>query len=201
MKKIPRPYLYLLLALSVAVLVWFLERPTAEKTGDILNKPLFSNLQADQVVSIKIEHLFNGVRLEKQNGEWQIAEIKTEMKKNLEKSEEKKSVPKQTGEKWEKVDSGKLATALDILLDTQAVSLAGNNPERHGTFEVNPIGEQIRLFDKDGKMLEHFYLGKAGVAFMEGYIRKEGQNEVYLANKFLRPYFPATVEGWVLTNK
>ncbi len=198
MKKIPRPYLYLLLALLGTAVVWFIEKPTEEKTGDILNKPLFANLQADQIARIDIQHLLNGVQLKKEGKEWVIAPIKTEMKKNLEKAEEKNPPPEET-EKWEKADSEKIQTVLDILMDTRAISLAGDNPEKLGYFEVNPVGERIQFFDKNDKRLEDFYLGKAGAAFMEGYIRKEGENEVYLADKFLRPYFPATMEGWIPT--
>lgn len=100
-------------------------------------------------------------------------------------------------QEWIKVPEKKVDTMLDILLDTRIVSLAGSNPDFHGYFEVNPVGEQIRFYDVNGRLMEYFFIGKAGGVFMEGYLRKDGENKVWLVNKFLRAYFPATVDGWI----
>lgn len=188
MRRIPKPYLFLGLAITAALLVWFVERPASEKTGDALDKPFFQNLDVSKIRAIEIEHLLNGVRLKKENGEWWV-------------TEDRRPKTEDQQQDWKKVAEGKVDTVLDILLDTRVVSLAGSNPEYHGYFEVNPVGEQIRFYDADGKLMEHFFVGKAGGVFMEGYLRKEGKNEVWMANKFLRAYFPATVSGWIPTSK
>lgn len=184
-----KAYFYLIAAITAGLAVWFVEKPAAEKTGDVLNKPLFQNLDVSKITTIEIEHLLNGVRLKKENEEWRVAPMKTKFQESL-----GTKAPRQN---WEKVPEGKVDMVLDILLDTRIVSLAGNNPEYHGYFEVNPVGEQIRFYDADGKLMEHFFIGKAGGVFMEGYLRKDGENKVWLANKFLRAYFPATVDGWI----
>ena len=196
-KTMRKPYIYLILAITAGLAVWFLEKPAAEKTGDVLNKPFFQNLDISKITAIEIEHLLNGVKLKLEKGAWWVAPLKTKFQENLEKAEDRRQKTENGEQKWEKVPEGKVDTVLDILLDTRIVSMAGSNPEFHGYFEVNPVGEHIRFYDAAGKLIEHFFIGKAGGVFMEGYLRKEGQNEVYLANKFLRAYFPATVEGWL----
>ena len=193
--KLSRPYIYLGLALITAAVVWFLERPTEQKTGDVLNRPLFENLDAKEVSEITIEHLLNGVQLKMEEGEWKVSNFKTKMKESLD-AHEKRAASDELQNKWYAADTGTVGMALDSLLDVDALSLAGDNPQKHGFFETNDVGMHIKLFDKNGKILANFFLGKAGPAFLEGYIRKEGENEVYLTNRFLRPNFPATVDNW-----
>ena len=193
MNKISKPFLSLILVSIAALLVWHLEKPTQEKTGDVLNKLFLPNLNTQNVVTIQIEHLVNGVKLKKENGEWLATDMKTKLRDNIE-----KGTPSATEwkEDWQKIDSSKVAIALDTFQNLQSISLAGDNPTKHGYFEVNPVGRQVSLYDAAGKELAHLYLGKMGAGFAESYIRKEGENNVYMTDKFLRPLFPANAEGW-----
>ncbi|OGQ04728.1 MAG: hypothetical protein A3F82_08285 [Deltaproteobacteria bacterium RIFCSPLOWO2_12_FULL_44_12] len=194
MKKISRPYLYLGVTLLAAVFVLLLEKPTADKKGDVVDIPLLGNLDVQTIAMIEIEYLLNGVRLKKGDGGWMVSGFKTKIQENIEKADVKKET--EAPEKWYKADSNKVDLILNILLDVQLSSLAGNNPEKHGFFEVNAVGMQIRLFDSVGKKIEHLYLGKTGAGFLESYVRKEGENEVYLANRYLRGTLSPTAEDW-----
>lgn len=197
MKKISRPTFYLIAVSLAALAVWFFEKPTEEKKGDRLDRPFFSNFDSASVAAIEIEHLLNGVRLKKENGEWKVGEIKTKIKENLEKEDQRQETRDKRQEKWFVADGNKIDLSLNTLLDLNAVSLAGNNPEKHGFFEVNAAGMQIRLYNAGGKKIEHIYVGKTGAGFLESYIRKDGENEVYLTNRYLRSSFSPMVEDWL----
>ncbi|MDO8527043.1 MAG: DUF4340 domain-containing protein [Deltaproteobacteria bacterium] len=170
MKKKFRAYLYLILSIAAAVIAWHLEKPTEEKKGDILNSPVFATLDTNAVTRIEIEYLSNHISLQKENGEWKI--------------------------NGHKADAGKVGLALDNLIDLSKVSLAGTNPEKHSLFEVDATGLQLKLFDAQAEELVFVYLGKTGPAFTESFLRKEGENEVYLVSRALRSAFPADVNTW-----
>jgi len=194
MKKIPKPYLYLIIVSLIAIVVWYLEKPTTSKKGDILNQALLKDFSNKDIARFEIEHLLNGVQLKKTGDNWKVAALETKLKSQLNKKERKE------GEKvikWYEADNSKIDFNLDILRDTELKSLVGNNPEKHGPFEVTEAtGMQFRLFDAEGKVLGHFYFGKSSGGFMESYLRKEGEKEVYLTNRILRGAFPTKVVAW-----
>lgn len=192
LKKIPRPYLYLLIVSLVAMVVFWLEGPGQEKSGDVLNRPLFDHFDFAAVARIEIEHLLNGVQLEKKGGAWQVAAMRSQLKKELDKQDQKDPPP----EAWEQANAEKIDLTFSILRDVVLTSLAGTNSERHGTFEVNKAGMQVRFFDAQGAKLAHLYIGKAGPAFTESYVRREGEDEVYLANRYLRSTFSIEAADW-----
>ena len=107
MKKLSRSLLYLVLVSLAFFLVWHFEKPTQKKTGDVLNKIFLTHFDPQKVAAIQIEHLINGVKLKKENDEWMVTNSKTKISENI---NPKEKLP----ESWQKIDSGKLSTALDI---------------------------------------------------------------------------------------
>lgn len=176
--KFPKPYLFLILAIFLGVLVLIFERPTTEKEGDILHQAFLEKLDVNQIFRIEIEKLMNGIQLKKENNLWKVALLKSNLLK------------------WFEADGEKIELMLSTLLDTQITSLSGNNPQKHGSFEVGVTGLQVRLFDNKGKTLAHFIVGKTGPSFTENYIRKEGENSVYLTDRYLKTHFPPDLSAW-----
>lgn len=170
--------LYLIAAVALAALVLFFEGPFRSRTGDILDQPLLKNFHKDQVTRLEIEQLLQGIQLEKRDGVWQVALLK------------------EPSPEWHKANGEKLELGLTSLEELTATSLVGENPERHGFFEVNAAGMQIRAFDADGKKLVHLFVGKTGPGFTESYVRLDGDKKVYLSNRYLRSSFPPDVEAW-----
>lgn len=211
LKKIPRPYLYLLAVSLAAIVIFRVER--TDHRGDVLHRPLLENFDPSAVARIEIEHLLEGVQLEKREGKWMAAPFKTELKKTLEEEGEQNGNPKseirnlkqirnlkseiQNKPAWSPADAEKIDWSLSILQDVRLVSLAGSNPERHGYFEASPVGMQLRLFDDGGKKTVHLFIGKAGPAFTESYVRRDGEDNVYLADRFLRGYFSVDAGDWL----
>lgn len=195
------PYLYLGAACLVGLAVWLWEAPTTDRKGDVVERSLLEEFDFQKVSLIEAEHLLNGVKLKKEGEGWKVTGLKSGIQKALDKPVEAASEttpappPSPEEERWFKADKEKVEMAFDILDDTTLVSLVGNNPNRHGQFEVNASGEQLRVFDAQGKKLAHLYFGRQP-GMQESFVRREGENDVYLANRFLRTVFSVNVETW-----
>lgn len=188
--KISKPVLYLILVSLAAIAIFILENPFGPKNGDVFHQLFFKDLDVNAIARIEIEHLLDGVALKKDNGQWMAAEWKTELKKKLEEGKKEEEA------KWVQADNQKVDMSLTTLQEMEVTSIASANKEKHGFFEVNPAGMQVKAFDKEGKKILHLYIGKTGPAFTESYVRKEGENEVYIANRYLRSSFPPVIENW-----
>lgn len=193
LKSLGRPYLYLAAVLFLALVIFFVEKPMREKTGDRLDQPLFEEFESEAVNRIEIEHLLSGVQLEKKEGKWNVAYFSSTLKKEIDRQDKKSPNPAPV---WYLADFDRVDLSLTALTDATITALVGKNKERHGFFEVNPVGMQVRLLDASGKKLAHLYIGKTGPAFTESYVRKEGEEEVYIANRYLRSSFPPEVNDW-----
>ncbi len=188
---------YLLAVGGLAIVILLLEKPWATKVGDVFEKRFFENLNTQEAARIEIEHLLYGVQLQKEGDQWRVAEFKTKLKGELGKTDNgQRTVDKRQEPQWFPADYKKVDLSLSGLQDLTIIALAGKNPEKHGYFEVNAVGMQVRLFDKEGKNMAHLYIGKTGPAFTESYVRKEGEKEVYIANRYLRSSFPPVVKDW-----
>ena len=177
--KFFKPYLFLGLALLLAVVVLWVERPDSFHKGDREEIQLFPKFQATEVARIEIERLSNGVQLEREGADWKATQWPVEPQRMS-----------------FIADDGKVGLALDRVVDLVGTSIVSKNPQKHIQFEVNNIGVQVRLFDAAGKGLAHFYIGKPGPDFTSSYVRKEGEDVVYLTPASLRGIFATDLESW-----
>lgn len=180
MKTTRKPYLYLAGAIALALLVWWVERPEKPKRGDVATGYLFPDFKVDGTYRLEVEHLSDGVRLVKEGTSWKVANLKGGTQ----------------GEEWFEADSARVKVALDAMAALELASLVGSNPEKHVKFEVDNIAVQVRAMNENGEKLVHLYVGKSGPDFMSTYVRKEGDDNVYLTNRYLRGSFNTEVENW-----
>lgn len=196
MRKNKRPLLYLsVMSLAVGLLFYF-ENPLKPDQGDILNRPLLETFTVSQVARIEIEHLLEGVQLEKQKGDWKVASLTSEIQKNLESSEKVASLSKAEFT-WESADSNMISLQLELLKELEILSQVGHNKSLHGRYHVNAGGMKIRLFDKNNKKLANLIVGKIGPDFTNGYLRREEEEAVYLVNRHLPTSWPANPAAWM----
>jgi len=130
------------------------------------------------------------------------------------------------GDAWFVEDDGKrfpadtaaVEKALETTRDLEAVQVISKDPSKHITFQVNAaqettvsgedgqvkpftmgtMGTEVVFMDGSGSELAHFYVGKNGsVDFMSTYIRKDGEDEVLLANGYLKMvYGKGSAAAW-----
>lgn len=67
-----RAYLALVVVVLVSLGILYLERPDQRRMEAEAPRPLFPSLAADQVARIEIEHLLDGVQLQKEGAAWQV---------------------------------------------------------------------------------------------------------------------------------
>ncbi len=94
-------------------------------------------------------------------------------------------------------DSNLVDNALTTVKNFTRENIASNNPKKHEPFQVNQgKGVEVKISDADQQMLAHFYIGKTGPSIFSTYLRKEGSNEVILAQGSLKPTFDKTIKNW-----
>lgn len=125
---------------------------------------LFPELDTGKVNKIQIIALGKETLLEKENGDWQRREATVSTQK-------------------EKVDN-----LLETIKNFSREELASENPEKQDIFQVNQKGTEVFL-KKDEEVLAHFFVGKRGPDFLSTYVRRDGENQVYLIKQNLSPIF------------
>ena len=74
-------------------------------------------------------------------------------------------------------------------------SLVSSNPQKQGMFQVDSAGTLVRLYEK-GTERAAFRVGKPGTTYTETYVRREGDNGVYLTDGMIGQTFSHTPRDW-----
>lgn len=191
MKPTLRPYLYLLGVVFIASLVLWLDRPAQDTSS---GRPLLSTFNAADVATIEIEHLLNGVRLQRAETGWRVETLPTALAEK---------VP--TAHQPEPAQPAVLpfpaeASRVDQLLKSLATLVVGApvsiKAERHDQLQVGKLALQLRVKNGAGDTLAAVYIGKSGPDYFSTYVRKAGEEAVYLVADQLQGRFSATLEAW-----
>lgn len=93
------------------------------------------------------------------------------------------------------VSSPELDSFFESLTETEITSLASENSENHGNYELQADEAYILTFIS-GKKVSEFLIGKTGSSFGTFYIRKQDENEVYFAEGELRNKIVRSPDSW-----
>ncbi len=74
-------------------------------------------------------------------------------------------------------------------------ALVSGNPQKQGVFQVDSTGTLVRI-STGGEERAAFRIGKAGPTYTETYVRREGSNDVYLADGMLLQVFVRQPRDW-----
>ena len=185
----------LVAVIAVAIGVLYFENPWQVKEGDVLHEQFFKKFDREEIARIEMEQLMSAVQLKRTEAGWEVNELRSAFKQELDKKESNES-PKD-GPRWYPVEEERIDMSLSALEDLTITSLAGKNPNRHSFFEVDDTtGLHVRGFNKKGETVFHCIIGKTGPDYMNNYVRKEKENEVYLSRSYLKSSFPLDVDGW-----
>lgn len=187
-----KSYLFLIAAIVFAILVWVIERPDKGDVGDFTPFKLYKSFNKDDVDKIEVSHLISGSVLTKTGDEWQVSEIETEIGKQLKKENEKSKTdfPKF------KADTEKIENVIKKLGDLETTALVSTNPEKQTTYQVAKLGKRVKVYDKSGKVMADLFIGKNGPDMFSTYVRREGEDEVYLVGSHIGAVIPADVMSW-----
>lgn len=188
------PVIYLCIVTIVATIVWMIEKPSKPRHGTTETLSLFAELDPAKVTSVQIEHLINGIQLKRHLYNWTVSEFETDMANDLSQKEGKIFTP--SSDQKIIADKIKVQLLLDTLKNTKVETIISSNPEKQAQLQVNKLGLQIRAHDSSGNVLAHLYVGKNGPDYMTTYVRKEGDNNVYLVKQYLGPLFAPQLDAW-----
>lgn len=74
-------------------------------------------------------------------------------------------------------------------------ALVSSNPGKQGVFQVDSAGTLVTLYE-GGAPKAAFRIGKSGSTYTETYVRREGSNDVYLADGMLLYLFVKQPKDW-----
>jgi hypothetical protein len=173
-----RTTLILLAALVLLVLAAYLmEKPLSERAKEQKESavPLFSAATSEAVQKIESKSAENDVTLEKRGEGWVVLK-------------EDRAFP---------ADPKAVESALDTFEGLKQGKPISKNPDKQGLFEVTAEkGVEVRAIGANEEVLAHFFVGKTGPDFFSTYVRKDGSDDVFLANSYLRSIFDKSVKDW-----
>lgn len=127
--------------------------------GFLRSKPtrqFIPNLNIEEITKIELKEANQTHTLEKKNNQW-VVSSKGDVKANQE-------------------------AVLKVLNKTKELTkdeVASKNPEKKTIFQVDQSGLKVKFYKGDTEVSD-FYVGKVGPDFSSTYIRKEGEDIVYL---------------------
>ena len=163
--------LAVILAVLAAVAFLVMQQPgetsTTGRTGGML-------VDYDSMAVDKLEIMTSGstTTLEKQAGTWMLA------------------APLRY-----KADVSAVTAAVGQGRRMELTSLVSTNPEKQKLFLVDSTGTLVKVFEK-GVERTAFRVGKPSSSFTETYVRREGTNEVHLADGILTSTFVRQPNDW-----
>lgn len=158
------------------VFVYFFEGPLSKRDQKKAKEvsALFPDFEKERVTKIVVKSSTKKVSLEKKEEGWLISDADGFT-----------------------ADPQLVNSALDTIKSFTRDNIASKNPKKHDIFEVNQgKGVVVNISDADQKILAHFYIGKTGPNFFSTYLRKEGSNEVVLAEGSIKSTFDKSIKNW-----
>jgi len=165
-----RIYPFLIGFLLILLIAIVLEKPwkSAAKESSYLG------VNPDKISILEIKEKENRVRLIRENNGWFVEK------------EGKKA----------KADSSLVERALSKVKELKG-DIVSKNPEKYKIFEVTEDKSTILTFlSSEKETLLTLFLGKRGPDFSSNYVRKAGNEEVYLVGSYLKPQFHTDFKRW-----
>jgi len=167
-----RRLLIVFVSLLVVTIIW----NGLERRGTTSRERTFEKVDVEEITRIEMSGRENVVTLSLQGGLWMVTD------------------PLEYPAGQSLVED--LLTQIDGLVVTNLVSTSTAN---HDLYEVGPdTGFLVRLLGgRDGqRRLSEFYIGKMTSDFGHTYIRRFGEDDVFMASGLLQGYFNKTVSTW-----
>lgn len=92
-------------------------------------------------------------------------------------------------------DEASVAAAIGKGASLTLKGIVSSNPQKQSVFQVDSTATLVRVFEK-GTEKAAFRIGKLGSTYTETYVRREGSNDVYIADGMLTYVFSKPVRDW-----
>lgn len=183
----------ILFALVLCAAVFYVER-NSNNPDDHIAKPFFS-YNLDSIASFEVHHFIDAMRFTQREGNWYVQKIESKLSQSLREKEGKSvgTVDKESA-RARNLEIVKALTYLTELKVREPVSTAKTAPD---VFQINTYSLQVILKDKDNNVLDTIYIGKQAPEPMSSYVRRNDEQNIYLADHDFRMLFFKTKEEWM----
>lgn len=164
--------LILLLLVALGVAAWFVLQRPGESSIGVGEGSALADLDSAAVDRIIIRSAQGSVVMEKQSGAWMLTE------------------PLHAA-----ADPAAVGAAVGKSTAPLLGSVVSTNPAKQEVFQVDTAGTLVRLFVQ-GAEKAAFRVGKAGAQWTDTYVRREGSDDVYLAQDQLTSVYTRAVRDW-----
>jgi len=187
-----RPLIYLSVAVLVVMATFIVERPDDERISDVSAKYLIDGYDSAKVASFEVTQLMDGAQLRREGEGWAVAELASPAKRELFAAEGR--YPPEAN--WVQAESVRVNSALGSFGGLEEGLFVSDNPEKQHEYRVDAAGVSVRGYDSDGNKLFDVIVGKSGPDFMGTYVRREGENRVWLVNRPIVGAFSPRASDW-----
>jgi hypothetical protein len=159
--------LILLVVATLLVLQKPGESSTTGGTGEMLVS--YDSAAVDKLV---ITQPSGTITLDRQSGKWMVAAVTP--------------YP---------ADDNLVAQALGKGKTIELKGIVSSNPQKQSLFQVDSSGTLVTVFEKGAERVK-FHIGKPGPSFTETYVRRDGSDDVYLAEGSIGYFFTRQLREW-----
>ena len=92
-------------------------------------------------------------------------------------------------------DEGFVNAAIGKGASLELKNLVSSNPQKQNLFQVDSTGTFVRVYER-GSQKTAFWIGKTGPSYTETYVRRDGSNDVYLADGMFGYMFTKQPKDW-----
>ncbi len=195
MKRTWRPFLYLGIAVVVALVILIVENPERPRVEDVAEQPLIAdpNYDVAAVERVEISQLISGTQLKREETKWLVEEMVTPLRKQL-LQEEERALPIL---RWHLADAERIENALGVFSGLMEGTLVSDNPEKQALYQVDDqTGLRLVLSGKNDRKIADLIIGKSGPDATSTYVRREGENRVFLVPRTLVGRFSPEERDW-----
>jgi hypothetical protein len=156
----------------LAVVTFFVLRQPGETSASESSGVMLVNYDSASVDKIEVTAPGTSVTLEKQGSGWMV-----------------------TAPLHYRADQSVVTAAVGKGKNIEVKNVVSSNPEKQHLFQVDSAGTLIQMY-AGGTPVAAFRVGKPGPSYMETYVRKEGSNDVFLAEGMFTYMFSHPVKDW-----
>ena len=195
--KDKRPLLYLAVALLVVIATFIVERPEDSRLSDVSSVYLVDDFDFAKVASFEVTQLMDGAQLKREGDGWLVSELASPARREL-LAKNGEAAPEV---KWVPADGTRVKSALGGFGGLEEGLFVSDNLDKQHMYQVDAAGVSVRGYDADGNKLFDVIVGKNGPDFMGTFVRRAGENRVWLVNRPLVGAFSPRAADWQAREK
>ncbi len=156
----------------LAVITFFVLRQPGETSASESSGVMLVSYDSASVDKIEVTAPGTSVTLEKQGNGWMV-----------------------TAPLRYRADQNVVTAAVGKGKNIEVKNVVSSNPEKQHLFQVDSAGTLVQMY-AGGALVAAFRVGKPGPSYMETYVRKEGSNDVFLAEGMFTYVFSHPAKDW-----